>query len=342
MGSTNKLEKAKKFIGWKSEDGKLEVIGLHQESINGKPALFQVICTECSKDKELFPDGYFVSRKGCLVRGKKPCGCSFNPKWKDWQFLILVRRIGEKKGFIVHGFAEEFKNANTKLKLECLKDGHKWTASINNIINGGYGCRKCSNRYIPTEQEALQKCIDICKEMDYDVIGFVNGYNGTLKTRFEYNCKIHGKQEVRYHNFITNGSRCGHCWKDKQLEILRDLGNGNGYYPERKDEQDFLYVLDFDGKFIKVGRSFDVDERIKSLRTLSKVPKKRIHKLRIFTATHQEIYDYEQELHSELRERNFQHYVDWSTECFENDSLFILNKLLDNCILQEVDLYDKF
>ena len=58
--------------------------------------------------------------------------------------------------------------------------------------------------------------------------------------------------------------------------------------------------------------------------------KKNIHKLRIFTATHQEVYDYEQELHKDLRNRNFQYYVDWSTECFENDSQFILNKLLDS------------
>ena len=65
---------------------------------------------------------------------------------------------------------------------------------------------------------------------------------------------------------------------------------------------------------------------------------KNITKLRIFTATHQEIYDYEQELHNELRERNFQHYVDWSTECFENDCQFILNKLLDSRRVEYVEL----
>ena len=44
------------------------------------------------------------------------------------------------------------------------------------------------------------------------------------------------------------------------------MTNGNGFYPERAEEQDFLYVLNFDDKFIKVGRSFDVDERIKDLK----------------------------------------------------------------------------
>ena len=142
LGSTNKLEKAKKFIGWKSEDGKLEVIGLHRESINGKPALFKVTCTECSKDPELFPDECFVSTKGNLINGQKPCGCSKKPEWKYWQFLILARRAAKGR-FIIHGFNGDFKNAKTKLNLECLKDGHKWTARINNVINGGTGCPKC-------------------------------------------------------------------------------------------------------------------------------------------------------------------------------------------------------
>lgn len=317
-----KQQKAEDFIGWKSEDGKLEVTGIHQESINGKPALFKVTCTECSKDPELFPDGYFVSRKSHLVKGQKPCGCSNIPKWFNWQYLILARRAGEKRGFIIHGFAEEFKNQKTKLNLECLKDGHKWIASVNSIINSGSGCPKCYGNAKPTEQEALQKCIDICKEMDYDVIGFVGGYIGAHSSRFEYNCKIHGKQNVSYHSFVNIGSRCGGC--------ARDLGSGNGYYPERKDEQDFLYILNFNDKFIKVGRSFDVDERIRGLKRQSKIQKKNIYKLRIFTATHQEIYDFEQELHSELRERNFQHYVGWSTECFENECQHVLNKLLDS------------
>lgn len=324
-----KRQKPESFIGETFNEGRLEVIGIAGKANRGL-TLFKVTCIECSKDKELFPDGYFVSTKWNLKHGKKPCGCSDRPVWEDWQFLILARRAAEDR-FIVHDFAEPFKNVSTKLNLECLKDGHKWAARINDIINGGKGCPKCAGNARPTEQEALQKCIDICKEMEYDVIGFVDGYKGTNKTRFEYVCKIHGKQNVSYHKFVNSGSRCRGCWKEQ-------LKNGNGYYPERKYEVDYLYILNFDDKFIKVGRSFDVDERIKDLRVPSMSGIRNIKKLRIFTATHQEIYDFEQELHTELRERNFQHCVDWSTECFENESLFILNKLLDNCGLEEVSI----
>lgn len=324
-----KIGKAEDFIGWKSEDGLLEVVGIHGRQWTG--AIYKVICHKCKNDKELFPLGYFVSLRGDLIRGSKPCGCSKRPSWSKEQYLVLARRAAKDR-FIVHGFSEEFHGAKTKLNLECLKDGHKWTAKIDNIINVGNGCLKCRVDAKRTDkQDALNKCISICETEGYEPIGFPDGYKNAFSI-FEYFCPKHKKQKASYNNFANKGRRCKSCYKERQ----RESGSLYGYYPERKDEQDFLYVLDFDSKFIKVGRSFDVDERMKGLRTESKVPIKRIHKLRIFTATHQEIYNLEQELHSELRERNFQHYVKWSKECFNNDCLFILNKFLDICCLKEV------
>lgn len=205
-----KQQKTEDFVGWKSEDGKLEVIGIVKKS---KHTTFKVTCTECSKDKELFPDGYFISTKSNLVNnGSKPCGCSNSPKWYDWQYLILASRSA-KDHFIVHGFAEEFIDHRTKLNLECLKDGHKWTASIFSVINAGRGCPKCKGSNAAEQKKtpehvALQKCIDICKEMSYDVIGFISGYKNN-KSRFEYICKTHGKQNVRYRDFVNNATRCG-------------------------------------------------------------------------------------------------------------------------------------
>ena len=93
-----KYEKAKNFIGETFNNGRLKVVGIVGKQ--GTKVLYKVICTECSKDLELFPDGYFVSTKGNLVNGSKPCGCS-KYKWEDWQFLILARRAAKDR-FIVH------------------------------------------------------------------------------------------------------------------------------------------------------------------------------------------------------------------------------------------------
>jgi hypothetical protein len=196
-------------------------------------------------------------------------------------------------------------------------------------VHSKSGCPKCSNKYHPTEKEVLDICNKICSEYNYTFIGFPDKYKGA-KSRLEYHCPKHGMQNVKYDHFINSGSRCRGCALDET--------GFNGYYPERKDEQDYLYVLDFDSKFIKVGRSFDISDRLDGLSRSSKISIKRIHKLRIFTATHQEVYDTEQAFLEELRERGFQYNLNWTKECFENECLYSLNKLLDICDLEELPI----
>lgn len=302
----------------------------------GQHAKFKVICHKCSKDNELFPQEYFTIQKSDFNRGSKPCGCSNQPKWNKEQYLVLARRAAKDR-FIVHGFSEEFHGVNTKQHLECLIDGNKWTATINNIINGGKGCVECgrittANARRINKQQAFDNCKDLCIKYNYKPIGFPNGYKNAY-SRFEYACPKHGIQNVSYSHFIHSRSRCPSCAKD--------FSNFNGYFPERKDEQDFLYVLDFDSEFIKVGRSFDLERRISKNELQKYSGITNIIKLRLFTATHQEIYDTEQEILEELRGRGFQYYVDWSKECFENECLYSLNKLLDICGLTEVKIKEE-
>lgn len=387
--------KSLSFIGKTFNDGKLKVVGIHGKQ--GSITTFKVTCEVCSQDKELFPEGYFITTKGNLEKGQLSCGCSKKHNWKEWQYLILARRAGEGR-FIVHGFAEKFHGVKTKLNCTCLIDNCKWTPSINNILNNKYGCPLCVGKYRPTEQEALDKCKQICEDSNYEFLGFTDGYKNALTTRFKYLCPMHGVQEVSYNNFVNVGNRCLLCtatlralpkrtpetialsrceniceemdytslgfpdrYKNscskfeykcpkhgiQQVKYTsfihghtrcpycaKESRGLNGYYPERKDEKDFLYIMNFDDQYVKVGRSFDIDDRIGNLKSESKI--KNIIKLRIYTATHKQIYDLEQELHEELRERGFQYYVNWSTECFQNDSLFVLNKLLDSCGFERI------
>lgn len=328
-----KRMKPEDFIGWASSDGNLRVVGIHGKQ--GNKTLFKVTCEICSRDKELFPDGYFVSLKDNLIKGRKPCGCSKQPKWKPFQYLLLARRAGEKKGFIVHGFAEEFHGQQTRLDCECLIDKHRWRPFAQNVINAKQGCPKCSDvrtgdRCRTQEKEVTEKCKTVCQEMNYKFIGFPSGYKNQ-NSRFEYECPKHGIQNVNYNSFVRGTSKCILCWRDKQKELTPGF---YGLYSDRLNEQDFLYVLNFDNQYIKVGRSFDVDNRIKEgliyesgLRNVNK-----IHKLRVYTATHKEIWDLEQELHSELKSLGFYHHESvWSDETFNINCVASLNKLLDNC-----------
>lgn len=330
----NKYRSAEDFIGWKSPDGKLEVISMHEKSREGKPATFKVTCTECSKDPELFPDGYFVSIRTHLENNHKPCGCSSSYKWKEDQCLLRVRRASKEKGFVVLGYAEEYHGKDTRLECECLIDGNKWNPTAHGILSGR-GCQTCQYREqgqktkIP-KIKVVEKCNRICDEMNYKFIGFVGGeYIGAQHTYVEYECNKHGTQKAKYTNFVNNGTRCPLCWRERQRDIAR---SGNGYYPERKDEPDLLYVLNFNSEFIKIGRSFNLKRRLKELQTDSGIKLKNIFKLRIYTATHQEIYDYEQDLLKKLRLRELSHLESyWTNETFVNDCLDVLNEELDSC-----------
>lgn len=289
------------------------------ENIKGKQTTFKITCTECSKGRELFPDGYFVSTKGNLKSGRKPCGCSKRHKWKPFQFLILARRAGEKKGFIVHDFAEEYKNQKTKLNCECLIDGHKWTAVIASILNGGHGCPACAKRPLITEDTALSRCKIICDANGYEILGFPNGYKNA-HSRFEYICPKHGIQKVSYLSFYYRGSKCPLCWREKQKEM--EIGF-YGWYPERSEEMDSLYIVSFDNKYIKVGRSFDLEERFRHLRRVSGIDNIKV--LYIYTGLHKEVYPTEQTIHRDLGSRVLRYYPIWkSNETFINKSLPIL------------------
>lgn len=280
-----KREKPEDFIGWKSPDGKLEVIDIIEKSKN---TTFKVTCTECSKDTELFPDGYFVSTKSNLVKGKKPCGCLEQPKWKSWQYLILARRAGEKKNFIVHGFAEEFKNQNTKLNLECLKDGHTWRCTIDTIINKSTtGCPLCGNKKIGSKLRHSQykvdsDCKEICQTEGYKFLGFIGKYTNWLSV-LEYECPYHGVHEVTYNNFIR-GKRCPCCasygynpsksgsfyvarWQHKDKKFIK-FGITNREVLTRIEEQSdktaFEYELVFSASFTDGSIPLRIEKEIKA------------------------------------------------------------------------------
>lgn len=55
----NKRQKPEDFIGWKSEDGKLEVIGIAGKQ--GSITTFKVKCFECADDPQMFGDGFLLA-----------------------------------------------------------------------------------------------------------------------------------------------------------------------------------------------------------------------------------------------------------------------------------------
>jgi hypothetical protein len=61
------------------EEGQIEVVGWSGNKDGKGDKLYILKCNKCSKDSELFGEGYFRSTKGNLVKGAVPCGCSKSP-----------------------------------------------------------------------------------------------------------------------------------------------------------------------------------------------------------------------------------------------------------------------
>lgn len=214
LKTKNKYENAEDFVGREFNGSNLKVVGI--VGYQGTAALFKVTCKICSQDPELFPDGYFISTKSNLENGQIPCGCSKRYRWKDWQYIISARRIGEKKYFVIHGFAEEFHGKDTKLDCECLIDGKRWTPRVGKIITSDRGCPECGKLKIGNalrldENLALDMCKTLCNDAGYSFIRFPDNYKNA-SSKFEYECPIHGIQSVSYYSF-TRGSRCPSCAK---------------------------------------------------------------------------------------------------------------------------------
>ena len=216
-----KLSCKHEFIGWKSDDGNLEVIDTYDKAACGK-IRFKVICRKCSEDTELFPDGYFIASKNHLIKGQKPCGCAKNHKWTKDQYLVKAKRLAIGK-FIVLGYSEDFHGQTTKILCKCLTDGNIWTTCIRNIINNNSGCPQCAKNKRITESNAIQNIIDrITQEnLPYDFVSFIGNYKNT-NSKFKYNCAFHGTQEMSYTHFIYSKNNCKYCMYEYVGSLKRE------------------------------------------------------------------------------------------------------------------------
>ena len=302
----------------------------------GKSRKFILECEICSKDAVLWPYGSITSVKGHLVSDHVPCGCAMCPKWTPTQYEVLIKRKCSERGYEFLGFAGDWKGNNTYLRLHNLSNGNVWgSATINNFLNSGRGCPLESGLKRWSAQEREQQLNEVFKVEGGVFIGWDGEYSGAF-SKFKWNCSENHSCETSVHNFLNHDHRCSSCGKIKR----REEGVFYGYYLLRKDETDYLYIIHFKkGGYIKVGRSFDVEQRLKGnggLLKASNHKRNEIEILSIYTGKHQDVYDTEQWLHEELTERGFYHEMStWTVETFDADCKDVLFRLLSESGLEE-------
>lgn len=95
-------------------------------------------CSICSKDTELWPYGSINAPKYNIKNGNVPCGCS-KPKWKEWQWLIKVKRHCSKQGYKFLGWDGEFIGDKTKVCLFNPSTGNTWKSTSAGKLLSGQG-----------------------------------------------------------------------------------------------------------------------------------------------------------------------------------------------------------
>lgn len=109
---------------------------------NGGNKSYNVFCSTCATDPELFGDAIFESSIGNFMVGKVCCGCNPVRKWTDHEYKVLVSRAFKGHPFSLKGIIRVNKKA-TQGVFTCELHGD-WQNSLNNVINGSQKCPACS------------------------------------------------------------------------------------------------------------------------------------------------------------------------------------------------------
>lgn len=180
--------------------GSLKVVGWSGKRKGDK--FYILHCTECEKDPGLHGGGYFKSLKFSLTRNKPqiPCGCAIHVHWTEKQYTVLAKRKLDRLGIKFLGWAEPYRRADTKVKLECPLHGEWVGTNVGNLAiqtTDKGNCKKCGD-ISGTETRT--------KDPTYFIDSFMQSGKFEVGTTFEY---IGNRGETTARMWRVNCSRCG-------------------------------------------------------------------------------------------------------------------------------------
>lgn len=185
------IKRAKQVHGDKYDYSKVEYINTNTK-----------VCIICPIHGEYF------QRPADHVRG---IGCRFcygNEKMTNERFIEKARKIHENK----YDYSKvEYNGNKTKVCIIChkkdefgMEHGEFWQRPNDHL--SGLGCSKCSNNYVPTTEEWIEKAKKIhSNKYDYSKVK----YKGA-RTKVCIICPIHGEFWQEPHNHL-HGSNCPYC-----------------------------------------------------------------------------------------------------------------------------------
>lgn len=182
------------------KDSYLKVVGWSGKRKGDK--MYILYCEECSKDTELHGEGYFKSLKFSLTKSKPqiPCGCAVHVHWTEKQYEVLAKRKLDRLGITFLGWAEPYRRADTKVRLECSVHGEWIGTNVGNIsvqTNNKGNCKKCGD---------MQGSETRTKDPTHFIGTFMQSGKFEVGTTFEYIGQRRGSTARMWR---VNCSRCG-------------------------------------------------------------------------------------------------------------------------------------
>ena len=170
---------------------------------------------------------------------------------------------------------------------------------ITHLCGGSKACRCVKTFKWSLAQREYQVRQKAAKE-GHKFIRWVDKGKTSSHCRFEWQCKFGHTCEMSVDNY-RRGKGCKHC----------AVSTGNGYFPSRRNEEDYLYVMKINEDksnpkdYFKVGRSFNPVRRANELKGEVRRKDDRemdFYPLIYLKATHGEIYDLEQKIHKKFED----------------------------------------
>lgn len=279
----------------KSEDLGVDFIGWHGDykKIYTKPL---VMCRETGSKK------YYKSIEGFLATkiAKIPVKLLGN-SWQGDKGNILT--VVEQKG-------EDLKISCS----ECSKNPQWYPETFESktwmvLRRSGYSPCGCNPTYSYSNNMLKDINLNWLGKTKLELVSFPpEDFVWGVKSKVTLRCPSGHVYDKSFDSIInTKTKSCGVCAKD----------NRNGFCPDRIEEEDFLYILDFNGEYLKVGRSFIPSDRFVQLSRESGIPLEYIKVLQLYKAAHKKVYNTEQKIHDILEEKGYYHHESvWSTETF--------------------------
>ena len=223
---------------------------------------------------------YQKGRKGCLE-------CSNQVRWTYQRLItalaLLIFPDGTPRYILLTSekdFNKKFKCVHSKcIRLKCTLDGYEWETTINDIINKGTGCSRCSGH----EEWTYLRLLEAISELKYpdgspictlemSEAEFLEAYEKDgAHAKILVRCAVNKDHSwwVSINNLINDKTGCPHCYIDNKLWNYEKLklaiselkySDGSQVCTLEMSEAEFLEAYEKDGVKAKIPVRCVVDQ----------------------------------------------------------------------------------